>query len=161
VARSALRYQSRVARKDAAAIERMRELSAQYPRYGYRRIRIFLGRDGHRMSVGRARLAEIGHRAGLGSRLPEQLRQPRDVDGDAARFVLGVSICRCRGSTDAVSVVVVREDHSALRIWTDHGPGTLATYELLRFKMAVPFISQIAKLPDVSCHRMSDLPSPL
>jgi putative transposase len=54
VARSALRYQSRVARKDAAAIERMRELSAQYPRYGYRRIRIFLGRDGHRMSVGRA-----------------------------------------------------------------------------------------------------------
>jgi hypothetical protein len=24
----------------------MRELSAQYPRYGYRRIRIFLGRDG-------------------------------------------------------------------------------------------------------------------
>lgn len=34
-------------------IERMKALSAQYPRYGYRRIRIFLGRDGHRMSVGR------------------------------------------------------------------------------------------------------------
>jgi putative transposase len=49
-----LRYRSRKAAKDAAAIERMRELSAQYPRYGYRRIRIFLGRDGHRMSVGRA-----------------------------------------------------------------------------------------------------------
>ena len=32
----------------------MQELSAQYPRYGYRRIRIFLGRDGHRMSPGRA-----------------------------------------------------------------------------------------------------------
>ncbi len=32
----------------------MRELSAQYPRYGYRRIRIFLGRDGYRMGVGRA-----------------------------------------------------------------------------------------------------------
>jgi hypothetical protein len=26
--------------------------AAQYPRYGYRRIRILLGRDGHRMSVG-------------------------------------------------------------------------------------------------------------
>jgi hypothetical protein len=26
----------------------------QYPRYGYRRIRIFLGRDGHRINVGRA-----------------------------------------------------------------------------------------------------------
>jgi putative transposase len=54
VARSALRYQCRKVTKDAAAIDRMRELSAQYPRYGYRRIRIFLGRDGHRMSVGRA-----------------------------------------------------------------------------------------------------------
>jgi len=31
-------------------VERMKELSAQYPRYGYRRIPIFLGRDGHRMS---------------------------------------------------------------------------------------------------------------
>jgi putative transposase len=54
VARSALGYQGRKSAKDAAAIERMRELSAQYPRYGYRRIRIFLGRAGHRMSVGRA-----------------------------------------------------------------------------------------------------------
>ena len=54
VARSALRYQSRKTLKDAGVIERMQELSAQYPRYGYRRIRIFLGRDGHRMSVGRA-----------------------------------------------------------------------------------------------------------
>jgi len=54
VARSALDYQSGKAAKDAPVIARMRELSAEYPRYGYRRIRIFLGRDGHRMSVGRA-----------------------------------------------------------------------------------------------------------
>jgi putative transposase len=32
----------------------MTALAAQYPRYDYRRIRIFLGRDGHRMSPGRA-----------------------------------------------------------------------------------------------------------
>jgi putative transposase len=54
VARSALSYHGRKAAKDAPVIERMKELSAQYPRYGYRRIRIFLGRDGHRMSPGRA-----------------------------------------------------------------------------------------------------------
>ena len=48
VARSALRYQGRKTVKDAGVIERMQELSAQYPRYGYRRICIFLGRDGHR-----------------------------------------------------------------------------------------------------------------
>ena len=35
-------------------VARMKELAAHYPRYGYRRIRIFLGRDGHRMSAGRA-----------------------------------------------------------------------------------------------------------
>ena len=54
VARSALSYRSRKAAKDTPVVERMKELSAQYPRYGYRRIRIFLGRDGYRMSPGRA-----------------------------------------------------------------------------------------------------------
>jgi len=54
VARSALSYQGRNAARDAPVVERMRELSAQYPRYGYRRIRILLGRDGYRMSPGRA-----------------------------------------------------------------------------------------------------------
>jgi len=32
----------------------MSELARQYPRYGYRRIRVFLGRDGHKMSNDRA-----------------------------------------------------------------------------------------------------------
>jgi putative transposase len=53
VARSALGYEGRKAAKDAAVIERVKELSTQYPRYGYRRIRIFLDRDGYRMSPGR------------------------------------------------------------------------------------------------------------
>ena len=54
VARSALSYRGLKKAKDAPVIERMKQLSAQYPRYGYRRIRIFLGRDGYRMSPGRA-----------------------------------------------------------------------------------------------------------
>ena len=41
VARSTLRYQGRKVVKDAAVIGRMKEFSAQYPRYGYRRTRIF------------------------------------------------------------------------------------------------------------------------
>ena len=42
-------------------MERMKALSAQYPRYGYRRIRIFLARDGQAMSPGRAyRLWRLG-----------------------------------------------------------------------------------------------------
>jgi putative transposase len=54
VARSALGYGSRQAAKDAPVLGRMSELARQYPRYGYRRIRIFLDRDGHAMSASRA-----------------------------------------------------------------------------------------------------------
>ena len=43
-----------LAEKDAPVWSAMRELAAQYPRYGYRRIRIFLARDGHVMSADRA-----------------------------------------------------------------------------------------------------------
>jgi putative transposase len=53
VSRSALGYRSRRAGADAPVIGRMIELAGQYPRYGYRRVRIFLGRDGHRLSPGR------------------------------------------------------------------------------------------------------------
>jgi putative transposase len=61
VARSALNYVSRLAVKDAPVLQRMNELSGQYPRYGYRRIAIFLRRDGHAMSFGRAhRLWQAG-----------------------------------------------------------------------------------------------------
>jgi putative transposase len=47
-------YQSKRAAADAPALKLMRELSAQYPRYGYRRIRIFLRRCGCPMSADRA-----------------------------------------------------------------------------------------------------------
>ena len=53
VARSTMGYQSRLAVRDAPALAAMRRLAAQYPRYGYRRIRIFLRREGHVMSTDR------------------------------------------------------------------------------------------------------------
>ena len=54
VARSSLHYVSKRAASDEPALKVMRELSAQYPRYGYRRIRIFMRPRGHAMSVDRA-----------------------------------------------------------------------------------------------------------
>jgi putative transposase len=54
VSRSGMSYESRIDAKDAPVIEAMRRLSGQYPRYGYRKIRIFLAREGHVMSPGRA-----------------------------------------------------------------------------------------------------------
>jgi putative transposase len=71
VARSTVNYQSRKVAKDAPVVERMKELSAQYPRYGYRRIRIFLERDGFRMSPGRA------HRLWRTTRLQLPRKRPK------------------------------------------------------------------------------------
>ena len=34
-------------------IEAMRRLSSQYPRFGYRRMQVMLGREGHLMSADR------------------------------------------------------------------------------------------------------------
>ena len=63
VARSGLRYTSQLTHRDAPAIAAMRALAAQYPRFGYRRIRIFLARLGHVMSVERAH--RLWRQAGL------------------------------------------------------------------------------------------------
>jgi putative transposase len=54
IARSGLSYRLRQPAKDAPVVAAMRRLSSQYPRYGYRRIRIFLHREGLAMSAGRA-----------------------------------------------------------------------------------------------------------
>jgi putative transposase len=54
VARSTLRYESRLIKRDTAVVAEMRELSARYPRYGYRRIQVFLERRGYAMSADRA-----------------------------------------------------------------------------------------------------------
>lgn len=71
VARSALSYQRTLPAKDAPIVAAMRELSGQYPRYGYRRIRIFLRRRGFELSWSRTH--RIWRQAGL--LLPK--RRPR------------------------------------------------------------------------------------
>ena len=54
VARSTVGYESKLAQRDAPAVCVMKELALQYPRYGYRRIQVFMGRRGHAMSTDRA-----------------------------------------------------------------------------------------------------------
>ncbi len=63
VARSTIGYESALARRDEPVIAAMRELAAQYPRYGYRRIQVFLARRGLAMSADRA--YRIWKKAGL------------------------------------------------------------------------------------------------
>ncbi len=71
VARSTFGYQPRLAVKDAPVIVAMRELAAQYPRYGYRRIQVFLARAGHVMSPDRV------HRLWRQEALQVPRRRPR------------------------------------------------------------------------------------
>ncbi len=63
VARSTIGYESVLAKRDAPVVAAMRELAAQYPRFGYRRIQVFLARRGHTMSADRA--YRIWKKAGL------------------------------------------------------------------------------------------------
>jgi putative transposase len=53
VARSTLGYVSTLIARDASVVPPMKTLAAQYPRYGYRTIRIFLERQGHALGVDR------------------------------------------------------------------------------------------------------------
>lgn len=54
VSRSALGYRSRMAAKDSWILTRMRAFAARFPRWGYRRIRVLLRREGIEMSNARA-----------------------------------------------------------------------------------------------------------
>jgi len=63
VARSGLVYRYRMPLKDAPVISGMRKYSALYPRFGSRRVRVFLQRDG--MTIGRDKAARIWAAAGL------------------------------------------------------------------------------------------------
>ena len=71
VARSTVGYESQLAQRDAPAVAVMHELAAQYPRYGYRRIQVFLARRGHAMSADRA------HRLWRLHRLQVPRKRPR------------------------------------------------------------------------------------
>jgi len=90
VPRSTLGYRLRQPEKDAPALAAMSRLSTQYPRYGYRRIRIFLRREGLAIGVNRAR--RLWRQAGLA--LPRKrprrrmaASRPRPLPARAANHV--------------------------------------------------------------------------
>jgi putative transposase len=63
VARSTIGYVSTLLARDASVVPPMKTLAAQYPRYGYRTIRIFLERQGH--VLGTDRMYRLWRQAGL------------------------------------------------------------------------------------------------
>src|ERR1700691_865270 len=90
VARSTVCYESRLVKKDAPAVCVMHELAAQYPRYGYRRIQVFLARRGHAMSVDRTYRLWNLHRLQVPRKKPRRrvaASRPRPLSATAARQV--------------------------------------------------------------------------
>jgi len=90
VARSTVGYQSRLVAKDAPVLTAMRELAGHYPRYGDRRIQIFLKRAGHVMSADRT--PRLWRQAGLQvpRRRPRRraaTSRPRPLPSQAANHV--------------------------------------------------------------------------
>ena len=73
VSRSSLDYEQKMPLKNAPVIEAMRNLSAMYPRFGSRRIRVFLRRDG--LVVGKERCSRLWAEAGL--QVPKKKRRRR------------------------------------------------------------------------------------
>lgn len=79
VSRSGLYYRLRMPDKDKPVMEAMHRLSGEHPRFGARRIRIFLAREG--MAVGKRRCARLWQKAGL--QVPPRKRRSRRVSGMA------------------------------------------------------------------------------
>lgn len=90
VARSTMGYESKLELREVPIVAAMRELSAQYPRFGYRRILVYLERRGIVMSADRAH--RIWRRAGL--QVPRKrprrraaMNRPRPIPSTQANHV--------------------------------------------------------------------------
>jgi putative transposase len=90
VARSTMGYESKIELREVPIVAAMRELSAQYPRFGYRRILVYLERRGIVMSADRAH--RIWRRAGL--QVPRKrprrraaMNRPRPIPSTQANHV--------------------------------------------------------------------------
>jgi hypothetical protein len=76
-ARSGLHYDLRMPVKDAPVIEAMKDLSGQFPRFGARRIHVFLERQGIEIGVGTGAAASGALPACAGAAQEEATQAPR------------------------------------------------------------------------------------
>lgn len=85
VAPSTMTYESRMDTKDAPLIDQMAALAQQNPRWGYRRVRVFMNREGHSMT--RRRAYRLWKKAGLKvtrrqrRRVPTRSQRPTPAAG--------------------------------------------------------------------------------
>ena len=100
--------------RDAPVISAMCRLAQQYPRYGYRRIRIFLKREGHEMSWQRAhRLWQSPGcscpRAGRGGALPASRPRPLPPTGPNSVWAYDFVFDACANGQQIKCLTVIDE----------------------------------------------------
>jgi putative transposase len=144
MARSTLSYRLRQPAKDAPVIAAMCRLSSQYPRYGYRRIRIFLSREGMPMSPSRAE--RLWRQAGL--QLPRQrprrriaASRPRPLPPRAANHVWAYDFVfdACANGQQIKCLTVVDEfTHECLAIDVAGSIRTQRVIDVLARLISVP-----------------------
>lgn len=83
VSRSGLHYIARMPIKNAPVVSAMQTLSGQYPRFGARRIRVFLEREG--IQIGKERCTRLWAQAGL--QVPKKRRRRRIAGSRLRPFV--------------------------------------------------------------------------
>ncbi|MDP1635501.1 MAG: IS3 family transposase [Gallionellaceae bacterium] len=83
VGRSCMGYQAKMPIKNAPVIEAMKVLSGQYPRFGSRRIRVMLARQG--IVLGKERCSTLWAKAGL--QVPAKRRRRRIAESRPRPFV--------------------------------------------------------------------------
>ena len=81
MARSGLYYERKMPLKDAPVIAAMKDLSARFPRFGARRIHVFLDRQG--LSMSKDRCARIWSAAGL--QVPARRKRRRNLAASRPR----------------------------------------------------------------------------
>ncbi len=87
IARSSLTYVPTLPQKQAPVVSAMRRLSGQYPRYGSRRIRVFLAREG--LEVGKEACQRLWAQHGL--QVPKK-RPRRRIAGARPRLLAPESV---------------------------------------------------------------------
>jgi transposase InsO family protein len=147
----------------APVVAKMRSLAAQYPRYGYRMIRVFLGRAGHPMSVERA------HRLWKQNRLqvPKKSRKRRKAEAqprpERSRCPGGVWACdfvfdACANGQKLKCFTVIDEctrESLAIEVAGSGLRGTLATFRR-RDASALP-VRRTAAAYEIICVNRSKL----
>ena len=122
VPRSTVGYESKLAQRDAPAVAVMKELALQYPRYGYRRIQVFMGRRGHAMSTDRAHRLWRLHRLQVPIKKPRRRvssGRPRPLPATAMGYVWAYDFVfdRCANGQQLKCLTVVDEfTHECLAI---------------------------------------------